>query len=42
MDLRLRDGRIQGLVAPERIEALFESDFYARWVDDIFARFDGD
>lgn len=42
LDFLLRDGRIQGLVAPERIEALFESDFYARWVDDIFARFDGD
>ena len=42
LDLLLRDGRIQGLVPPERIKALFESDFYARWVDDIFARFDGD
>ena len=42
LDLLLRDGRIQGLVAPERIKVLFESDFYARWVDDIFARFDGD
>ena len=38
-DLLLRDGRIQGLVEPERLEALFENGFYLRHVDAIFDRF---
>lgn len=39
LDLLLRDGRIQGLVPPERLSAQFENDFYTRWVDEIFDRF---
>ena len=39
VDLLLRDGRIQGLVEPGRLEALFENGFYLRHVDAIFDRF---
>ncbi|MBR1672377.1 MAG: adenylosuccinate lyase [Fretibacterium sp.] len=41
LDLLLADERIKGLVSPDQIEALFENDFYLRFVDDIFARFNG-
>ncbi|MBQ9566325.1 MAG: adenylosuccinate lyase [Synergistaceae bacterium] len=40
LDLLLEDERIKGLVDPKRIEALFENDFYLRYVDEIFARFE--
>ena len=40
LDLLLNDPRIQGLVDPQRIKALFENDFYLRYVDEIFARFE--
>ncbi len=40
LDLLLADDRIKGLVDPKEIEALFENDFYLRFVDDIFARFE--
>ena len=39
LELLLRDGRIQGLVDPERLAALFENDFYLRHVDAVFERF---
>ena len=39
LDLLLRDGRLQGLVDPERLEALFENGFYLRHVDAVFDRF---
>ena len=42
LDLLLRDGRIQGLVEPDRLEALFENGFYLRHVDAVFDRFADD
>ncbi len=39
LELLLRDGRVQGLVDPNRLAALFENGFYLRHVDAIFDRF---
>ena len=38
LDLLLSDERMKS-VDPERLKALFENDFYLRYVDEIFARF---
>ncbi|MBQ7732435.1 MAG: adenylosuccinate lyase [Synergistaceae bacterium] len=39
LDLLLSDERLKGSVEPERLKALFENDFYLRYVDEIFGRF---
>ena len=41
LDLLLTDERMKS-VDPERLKALFENDFYLRYVDEIFARFFGE
>ena len=41
LDLLLSDERMKS-VDPERLKALFENDFYLRYVDEIFARFFGE
>lgn len=38
LDLLLTDERMKS-VDPERLKALFENDFYLRYVDEVFARF---
>ena len=38
LDLLLTDERLKE-VDPERLKALFENDFYLRYVDEVFARF---
>ena len=39
LDLLLADERLKDVVEPEKLKALFENDFYLRYVDEIFARF---
>lgn len=39
LDLLLHDERLKS-VDPERLKSLFENDFYLRYVDEIFARFE--
>ena len=38
LDLLLSDERLKA-VEPERLKALFENEFYLRYVDEIFGRF---
>ena len=40
LDLLKRDERLKGLVDEEKLESLFEVDFYLRYVDRIFERFE--
>ena len=40
LDLLLADARIKGIVDGEKLKGLFENDFYLRYVDEIFARFE--
>ena len=41
LDLLLTDERLKD-VDPERLKALFENEFYLRYVDEVFARFFGE
>lgn len=40
LDLLLNDERLKNVVEPDSIKNLFENDFYLRYVDEIFSRFD--